>query len=365
MNDATDASRWTKTGRLPLPLLALAALVALAFLGPVESRAEGDVAAGPRTFETPQAGADALVAAAAKNDDDALRAIFGPEGKDLVQDGSDPVVHAQRRGFVKAARMKLDLSTREDRSVELVVGPHDWPFPVLLVKNDAGRWFFDAADGLEEILARRIGKNELDAIEVARAYVDAQRAYAAADRDGDEVREYARRIVSTPGTHDGLYWPVDPDSDEESSPLGPALVSFQDHVRNPANAHVPFGGYYWKILEGQGEHAPGGAFSYVINGNMIAGFALVGVPALHRKTGVMTFIVNNQGKVCQKDLGEKSLEIVEAMKVYDPDETWTRVEEPAEAAVAEGEPHASEGGAAKEDAPEVKPGAQPGNRAAK
>jgi len=302
----------------------LAALLVLVLVLAPRARAEE----GQSTFDTPEAAAKALIDAAAKNDDAALKALWGPSAADLVQDGADPIVARDRAEFAQVAQEKMALERHDDGTVVIVVGENEWPLPVPLVQ-EGGRWRFDAASGREEILARRIGNNELDAIAICRGYVDAQVAYAAADRDGDEVREYAQRIVSTPGTKDGLYWATNPDSDEELSPLGPLVASLQQYVTEKSK-DAPFNGYYWKVLTAQGSHAPGGAHSYVINGNMIAGFALVGVPARYMDTGVMTFLVSHHGKVLEKDLGENGLATVEAMTAYDPDDTWTEVSEEGE-----------------------------------
>ncbi|MFV1959416.1 MAG: DUF2950 family protein, partial [Planctomycetota bacterium] len=214
----------------------------------------------------------------------------------------------------------------------LVIGPKAWPLPVPLVRRKDGTWCFDAAQGREEMRIRRIGRNELRAIDLCKAYLAAQVEYASKDRDGDELAEFAQRLVSRPGRRDGLYWPADPEKGEEFSPVGPliaSLVTDAPKLGGDKDA-APFGGYYWKILTGQGSHAPGGAHSYVINGNMIAGCALVGVPAKHGETGMMTFLVSNHGKIYQKDLGAKSLETAKAMKVFDPDDTWTVVGAPSE-----------------------------------
>ncbi len=206
----------------------------------------------------------------------------------------------------------------------LEVGTNFWPFPVPIVKQ-GGRWFFDTEAGKEEILSRRIGKNELAVLQVVRAYVDAQREYASRDRNGDEVLEYAQRLASTPGTKDGLFWP--PDLDGEISPLGPMVAEAQGagyemKGKGSDTTREPFRGYFFKILTRQGKHAPGGKYDYIINGHMIGGFALVAWPAEYGESGIMTFIVNQQGRVYQRDLGAKTGKLAAAMKVYDPDSSW-------------------------------------------
>jgi hypothetical protein len=208
----------------------------------------------------------------------------------------------------------------------LEVGTNSWPFPVPIVKKD-GRWFFDTEAGKEEVFRRRIGKNELATLAVMRTYVDAQREYASRDRNGDEVLEYAQRLASTPGAKDGLFWP--PDLDGEISPLGPLVAQAQGEGyamerKGQDSTREPFHGYFFKILTRQGKHAPGGKYNYIINGHMIGGFALVAWPAEYGESGIMTFIVNQQGRVYQKDLGAKTGKLAAAMKVYDPDPSWSR-----------------------------------------
>jgi hypothetical protein len=271
---------------------------------------------------------EAVVAAIEKGDKAAMTALFGPDLEDLAQDDRDPAVQSARKAFVEAARAKTVFSPQggPDRVIA-VLGPQSWPFPIPLVKGDGG-WRFDTAAGKDEIFARRIGTNELTAIEVLKEYVAAQVEYATKDRDGDQVREYAQSLLSAPGTHDGLYWPADVSQGEEESPLGPLVEPYEAYVqaREAGTPPIPFHGYVWRILKAQGASAPGGAHSYLINGNMIAGFALVGVPAQYRQTGVMTFLVSHHGTIYQKDLGEGSLDAVKAMEAFDPDGTWTEVD---------------------------------------
>jgi hypothetical protein len=204
------------------------------------------------------------------------------------------------------------------------MGTNSWPFAIPIVQRD-GRWFFDTDAGKEELLNRRIGRNELEVLQAMRAYVDAQREYASFDRDGDEVLEYAQRLASSPGTKDGLYWP--PDLDGEISPLGPLVAHAQASGYfgdTPIDkfSPQPFHGYLFKILTRQGKHAPGGKYDYVINGNMIGGFALVAWPAEYGDSGIMTFIVNQLGRVYQKDLGANTSKIGRKMSAYDPDDSW-------------------------------------------
>ena len=300
--------------------LLLAVLFAAVLFAAVGTAHAEEEEAWGTAFDSPEAGAKALIAAVKTNDDAAMKALFGPNSEDLVLDGKDPAVAKERADFVKTAEERLDLEKAGEGMVVLVLGKNQWPLPVPLVEKD-GKWYFDAEAGRDEIIARRIGRNEFEAIAICQACAVAQAQYASADHDGDEVSEYAQKLVSTPGQQDGLYWETDPESDAEMSPLGPLVAPFAEYLK-AADGPVPYNGYYWKILKGQGPNAPGGAHSYVINGNMIAGFALVGVPARYLSTGVMTFLVSNHGKILEKDLGEKSLEIVKAMEVFDPDDTW-------------------------------------------
>jgi len=280
-------------------------------------------AEGAQLFGSPEAAADALVAAAAAHDTNALRRVFGPEGEDVSN--PDPVQAAGELEAFNAAcaQGRRVLVLAEDRCV-LVVGENQWPFPVPLTRK-GGQWSFDVAAGREEILDRRIGRNELATLRVVRSYVDVQREYAAEDRDGDEVLEYAQRFRSSPGTKDGLYWP--PELDGELSPLGPLMAQAQAEGYGKGSldreaAPEPFHGYLFRILTRQTAAAPGGRYEYVINGNMIGGFALVAWPAVYGESGIMTFIVNQQGKVYQKDLGPATASAVRKLKAYDPGKTW-------------------------------------------
>ena len=278
-----------------------------------------------QTFATPEAAVAALAAAASTQDTNALRVIFGPAVADL--ENADRVQATNDfREFTTALNQAKRIVRESDAKYALEVGENFWPFPVPIIKKD-GKWFFDTAAGKEELLNRRIGKNELSVLESMRDYVDAQREYASRDRDGDEVLEYAQRLGSSPGTKDGLYW--SPDLDGEISPFGPFLADAQAEgydlkARAGTNERAPFHGYYFKILTRQGKQAPGGKYDYIINGNMIGGFALLAWPADYEESGVMTFIVNQQGRVYQKDLGSKTDKLARALTAYDPDPTWSR-----------------------------------------
>ena len=281
-------------------------------------------AADEQTFAVPQDAVNALVAAAQNHDTNALRIIFGPEGHALI---SPDVVQAteEYKMFVQRLAEKTQLVTNSDSNVTLEIGADGWPFPIPLVKQD-GQWFFDTAAGRQEILARRIGMDETGAMNVCNAYVEAQREYASQDRMGDGVLAYAQFLHSTPGTHDGLFWPAKPG--EELSPLGPLIAQarvegYQRTAKMLNDEQAPYHGYYFKILTRQGKHALSGKYNYIINGRLIAGFALVAWPAEWGDTGVMTFIVNQTGIVSQKNLGPQTAKIAKAMTVYDPGLTWT------------------------------------------
>jgi hypothetical protein len=277
-----------------------------------------------QTFASPDTAVSALVAAATDHDTNALDLIFGPTGKELV---SPDVIQAteEYKIFVQRLAEKQQLLTNSAASLTLAIGVDGWEFPIPLVEQ-GGQWFFDTAAGRQEILARRIGMDETGAINVCNAYVDAQREYAGRDRMGDGVLAYAQFLRSTPGTHDGLFWPTN--SGAELSPLGPLIAQARvDGYHRTAkmlnDEQAPYHGYYFKILTRQGKHAPGDKYNYLINGRMIAGFGLVAWPAEWGNTGVMTFIVNQQGKVYQKNLGSKTVKIAKGMTTYDPDDSWT------------------------------------------
>lgn len=286
------------------------------------------LAVGEGRFSSPQAAVDALKAAVEARDTNTLHVIFGPAGHSLV---SVDVIEAteEREVFMHRVKEKVNLVAESDSKEVMQLGADGWPFPIPLVKQ-GGQWFFDSEAGREEILNRRIGANELGAIQVCRAYVQAQREYASVDRAGDGVLEYAQHLRSTPGTHDGLYWSTR--TGDELSPLGPLVAQarvegYRQKTKILTDEQSPYHGYYFKILTRQGKHASAGKCNYVINGHMIAGFALVAWPAEWGNTGVMTLIVNQQGKVYQKNLGPKTASITQAMTTYEPDKTWTLVKE--------------------------------------
>jgi len=272
-----------------------------------------------KTFDSPQAAANALVAAAGRDDVPALLAILGPSGADLVET-SDRVQDERRaKAFAAKAREKSRVVMDSPSRATLVVGDRDWPVPIPIVATN-GVWRFDTAAGRQEILNRRIGANELDAITVCRGYVEAQETYASTIHDDSGVHQFARRIVSTPGTHDGLAW-RNPDG-TWGGPIGENVAKAIS--QGYSKRSEPFHGYYFKVLEGQGPAAALGKLDYVVGGAMIGGFALVAWPAQYRVTGVDTFIVSYDGVVYQKDLGPDTAAIASRMTLYNPDATWQR-----------------------------------------
>ena len=284
--------------------------------------------ASQRTFETPKAASDALIAAAASADVPALMEILGPDGKELVQT-SDPVQgRNQLADFAAQAQAKSEVVTdpKNANLATLVVGNEDWPLPIPIVRK-GDRWLFDSKAGKREVLYRRIGQNELDAIEVCHEYVDAQQEYALAKHDGSNLSQYAQKIISTPGKQDGLAW-----RNADGSVGGPLSDTIAEAIAEGySKKSEPLHGYYFKVLKGQGPAAPLGKMDFVVQGVMIGGFALAAAPSDYRVTGVMTFIVSHEGVVYQKDLGPKTLEIFQKMDRYNPDKTWTPAEGPAPA----------------------------------
>ncbi len=273
-------------------------------------------------FATPEKAVSALVKGAKSQDQKKLLTVFGPNGKAVVSSG-DPVADANARdNFVSAYEAKHGLELEGDGSQTLVIGNDDWPFPIPLI-NKGGKWQFDTAAGLDEILSRRIGRNELAAIQVCLAYVQAQNEYASLDPAGLGPHVYAQRIVSKPGKKDGLYWPT---GEEPPSPFGDLAAKASGEGYKAGQTPIPYHGYYYRILTRQGANAPGGAYDYLAQGKMIGGFALVAYPAQYGNSGIMTFIVNQDGTVFQKDLGPQTDKLARKIESFDPDQTWTKVD---------------------------------------
>jgi len=299
-------------GHIPLPAPPTAPMAAA---GP---------AAAQRTFPTPEAALQALVDACQAGDHAAVDALFGPDAAQLKS--GDPQQDAiEFASFAKRIGEYTRLVKKTDDRFVVNVGAQNWPLPIPLVRKDAG-WFFDAIAGKDEVLNRRIGEDELTAIGVCRTYLAAQHEYATVDRAGDGVLAYAQKLHSTEGQKDGLYWPVA--DQEEPSPFGPFISEVHAEGYGGRNAEGnpnPFHGYHFKVLTAQGPSAPGGAYSYIINGHMVAGFALVAYPADWGQSGIMTFIVNQWGKVYQRNLGPDSATLAAALTEFDPDSDWTVV----------------------------------------
>ncbi len=278
-------------------------------------------------FATPDAAIEALVAAARGSEKEKLLDILGTDGQSVISSGDAVADKNARESFMEAYDKGHKLEAEGDDFVVLLLGEDDWPFPIPVVKTDDGKWEFDTEAGLEEILIRRIGRNELSAIEAARLYVKAQEAYAALGVDGKSPPAYAQRIISQPGNKDGLFWPTG--EGEDPSPLGEKFAEITDEGYEPDGVKpIPYHGYYFRILEAQGEGAKGGAKDYLVEGRMSGGFALIAHPAEYGNSGIMTFIVNQDGVVLEKDLGEETVETVSEIDTVAPDETWKPAETP-------------------------------------
>ena len=273
-------------------------------------------------FPSAQAGVDKFVAASRTNDVAALDKILGPDGRDILHSGDAQADKNALGRFVAAYDASHRLVAANPIKTTLAVGADEWPLPIPLVKRAEG-WRFDTAAGREELLARRIGRNELITIEACKAFVDAQREYASSDR-GDGILDYAQRFVSTKGKRDGLYWPAK--SGEPQSPLGPMFAKAQaaGYAPGASGKPQPFNGYYFRILQGQGPAAKGGAYSYIAHGKMMGGFALIATPATYGVSGVMTFIINQDGEVFQRDLGPETVARAGQIKSFDPEPGWKK-----------------------------------------
>ncbi len=294
----------------------------LAFIAPTESFA----AAAQQSFESPQAGVTALIKAVKANDKPALRAIFGPEGSKLLSSG-DAVADARSRAkFSKAYDEANKVVLEGEAQATLVIGKDEWPMPIPLVKYPDG-WRFDTVKGKDEILKRRIGRNELETMQVCLAIVDAEREYSARHLDSDGVPVYASRFTSSTGKRDGLYWPTQ--ANEAPSPLGALLANAADegYAYPGVLRRKPYHGYYYRILTGQGEDAPNGARDYLVKGKMIGGFAVIAHPARYGASGVMSFLVNHNGVIYEKDLGQNTKTVAAAITAFNPGAGWKKPEQ--------------------------------------
>jgi hypothetical protein len=306
--------------RVAVPLVRRLALAVALVIGVLQST--GALAVAAPSYPTPEAALNAFRAAVSGEDGKGLLDLFGKQYEaDLI--GGDPAEARQNVAALRRmAAQSMTLQPDGDDRMTIVMGRRGWPMPIPLVKGEQG-WTFDVKSGLQEITDRRVGRNELAAIDFCRAYIDAQRRYASADYDDDDVLEFAQRLKSTDGKHDGLFWP--PGADGVVSPLGPFAASAEQYLQGRKEGE-PFRGYYFRILREQGGNAPGGKYSYVINGNMIAGFGLIGWPADYRRSGIMTFLCGHNGAILEKDLGPETAKLASAITVYDPDKTWTPAE---------------------------------------
>lgn len=276
-----------------------------------------------RTFSSAEEAVKSLVAAVRADDEKEMLAILGPGSGELISSGDEAADRTGREKFIRAYDQMNKIEQKSDDTMVLHIGKDDWSLPIPIAKK-ADAWVFDTDKGKNEMLNRRIGRNELHVIDVLDAYVDAQHEYATRDCRGDGKVEFAQRLISTEGKQDGLYWEAK--EGEEESPLGPLVAqAAREGYANPDLQ--PFHGYYFKILKGQGKHANGGAYNYVVRDKMILGFAIVAYPAEYGNSGVMTFIVNQEGIIYQKNLGKNTKRGAEALKIFDPDESWKKVTE--------------------------------------
>ena len=301
-----------------------------AFLGLVGALLGSEVLAGAdqRTFASPMEAAQAFANALSDGDAQSAQSILGPQGEKLLHSGDAVADRKAVKRFLAAYAKQHRLDQLGEETAILHVGPEDWPFPIPIVRRN-GAWLFDTAAGADEILNRRIGRNELNAIQVCLAVVDAQREYASTDHDGSGVRAFARRFVSSPEKKDGLYWPNG--GAGPPSPLGPFVArAAEEGYPTPASGanRTPYHGYYYRMLTGQGPGAPGGAYDYLVDGRMVGGFALLAYPARYKVSGIMSFIVNHDGTVYEKDLGPDTSELAKSTTTFDPDESWRAVREP-------------------------------------
>jgi hypothetical protein len=278
-----------------------------------------------KTFATPGDATLALYNAVKSNDSQAVAAIFGSNSNAILHTGDDVADKNMAADFLRRYEQMHRVVIEPDQTATLYIGAENWPLPISMVKSSSGAWYFDTESGKKEILQRRVGTNENDAIEILHALVNAQQDYASEPRDGDKTKHYALKFLSDDGKQNGLYWKTADNAPQ--SPIGPLLVSATSEGYNPQQGKAtPFHGYYYRILTRQGSAAKGGARDYVVYGKLARGFAFMAYPAEYRNSGVMTFIVNQTGVVYQKDLGPQTSEIVDAMKEYNPDDSWEQVD---------------------------------------
>ncbi len=276
-----------------------------------------------KSFPSPDEAVTSLVAAVRAHDQKEMLAILGPGSEELISSGDAAADRTGREKFIRAYDVKNALQQESADKMILCVGADNWPMPIPIVKKESA-WVFDVQKGKQEILNRRVGRNELHVLDVLHAYVDAQHDFATRDCGGSGKVEFAQRIISSEGKHDGLYWEAK--DGEEESPLGPLVGrAAKEGYANP-NLQ-PFHGYYFRILKGQGKYAEGGAYNYLVKGKMILGFAIIAYPAEYGNSGIMTFMVNQEGTIYQKNLGKNTRRFAEAIKIFDPNESWTTASE--------------------------------------
>ncbi len=308
-----------------LPILAAVAILLTACF-PIRSMAQQP---GQKTFSSPEDASNALVTATQSNDEKAMLDILGPDGKQIVSSGDETEDAESRANFVRRYQQMHRLVKEPDGTTVLYIGAENWPTPIPLVKQ-GNSWYFDTEAGKKEILYRRVGRNELSAISVCQELVAAQKEFYTAQHN-----EYANEIFSNEGQHNGLYWKAA--EGEPQSPVGPLVASAfaEGYAKSQDGSPTPYRGYYYRVLTRQGKNAPGGAKSYLLNGKMMDGFAFVAYPAEYRSSGVMTFIVNQDGVVYQKDLGKKTEVLAKTLKEYNPNSSWQKAEEEQEETAAE------------------------------
>ncbi len=318
----------SKRGRKNCARFAMIIISAIVIIASYQGATAADLK--QKMFKSPDEAVKALIESVRAKDKEGLLAIFGPSGKEIISSGDEVADKIMGERFVKAYEEVNKVVSEGDTKMVLHVGKEDYPFPIPIVKK-GDFWFFDTRAGKEEILNRRIGRNELSTIQACLAYVDAQREYARRGQ-GSGLMEYAKRFASSPGKRDGLYWEAK--EGESPSPLGPLVAQAvkegykkkEDGKQAKEQTLIPYHGYYYKILKAQGKNATGGDYNYVVKGKMIGGFALVAYPAEYGVSGVMTFIVNHDGIVYEKDLGKATEKLSVAMKKFDPDKTWKKAE---------------------------------------
>jgi hypothetical protein len=320
-----------KTSHIRFALLCAAGFIVLALspLGCTNDQKNGaGSSVAQQTFNSPDEAVKQIIAAVRSQDRPTVQKILGPDGQDVLSSGDEVADRANRDKFLQAFDQKHSLAANADGSYTLVVGDDDWPMPIPLVRDDNGKWRFDTTAGKDEILTRRIGQNELDVIQVCHAIVDAQREYAERDPEGLGLPVYADRIISDQGRRNGLYWETK--DDEDPSPLGPlvaaAVKEGYGKRKSAAEQPKPYHGYFYRLLTEQGPHAAGGERNYVVNGKLLSGFAVVAYPAEYGNSGIMTFIVNQDDRVYQRDFGDDTEAVASKMKAFDPESQWQLVD---------------------------------------